>query len=110
MFEDYVGQLQMATIATITIENEGREMSQKEVRAKLEPIQQVTSSSFAPLLADTYAPVLSRLDRNFQSDNSELYKILSSCLGLHEYGPRHNFLHAIGNPSSYYREPGSRAE
>ena len=43
MFEDYVGQLQMATIATITVENEGREMSQKEVRARLEPIQQVST-------------------------------------------------------------------
>lgn len=43
MFEDYIGQLQMATIATITIENEGREISQQEVRAKLAPIQQVTA-------------------------------------------------------------------
>ncbi len=32
-------------IATITIENEGREISQQEVRAKLAPIQQVKSPS-----------------------------------------------------------------
>ncbi len=38
-----MGQLQMAIIATIAIENEGREMSQKEVKARLEPIQQVST-------------------------------------------------------------------
>lgn len=36
-----MGQLQMATIATIAIENEGREMSQKDIKARLVPIQQV---------------------------------------------------------------------
>ncbi|CAL8470572.1 g10114 [Coccomyxa elongata] len=47
MFEDYIGQLQMATIATITIENEGREISQQEVRAKLAPIQQARVGQLA---------------------------------------------------------------
>ena len=41
MFGDYVGQLQMASIATISVEAGGREISRQEVMAKLAPIQQV---------------------------------------------------------------------
>lgn len=45
MFDDYVGQLQMAAIATITIEQEGREITSQEIRAKLQPIQQACFDS-----------------------------------------------------------------
>jgi hypothetical protein len=83
MFEDYVGQLQMATIATITIENEGREMSQKEVRAKLEPIQQVSSSSFAPLLSK-------HIHTCPDSVGQFRTIILSSCLELYAFGTKKN--------------------
>ena len=41
VFGDYVGQLQMASIATISVEAGGREISHQEVMAKLAPIQQV---------------------------------------------------------------------
>ena len=42
VFGDYVGQLQMASIVTISVEGAGeREISRQEVMAKLAPIQQV---------------------------------------------------------------------
>ena len=42
LFEDYVGQLQMATIASIQVEHGGNtEMSRRNVSDKLRPIQQV---------------------------------------------------------------------
>lgn len=42
MFDEYVGQLQMATIASIQVEHGGiREMSRKEISDKLKPLQQV---------------------------------------------------------------------
>ncbi|BDA45833.1 Chaperone protein dnaJ 10 [Coccomyxa sp. Obi] len=56
MFEEYIGQLQMATIATITIEAEGREMSQQEVRAKLAPIQQARVGQLANKLRQRLEP------------------------------------------------------
>ena len=41
VFGDYVGQLQMASIATNSVEAGGHEVSRQEVMAKLAPIQQV---------------------------------------------------------------------
>lgn len=41
VFGDFVGQLQMASIATISVEAGGREVGRQEVMAKLAPIQQV---------------------------------------------------------------------
>ena len=41
-FEEYVGQLQMATIASIQVELGGnREISRKEITDRLRPLQQV---------------------------------------------------------------------
>jgi len=41
-FEEYVGQLQMATLTSIQVEQGGnREMSRKEITDKLKPLQQV---------------------------------------------------------------------
>jgi hypothetical protein len=50
MFEDYVGQLQMAAIATISVEAEGREISRQEITARLAPIQQARDDSSQPAL------------------------------------------------------------
>jgi hypothetical protein len=47
MFEDYIGQLQMATIASIAVESQGKEISNQEIRAKLQPIQQVWTSTYS---------------------------------------------------------------
>jgi hypothetical protein len=45
-FEEYVGQLQMATIASIQVEHGGtREMGHKEITDKLRPLQQVKPKS-----------------------------------------------------------------
>ena len=42
LFEDYVGQLQMATIASIQVEHGGNtEISRRDISDKLRPIQQV---------------------------------------------------------------------
>ena len=44
-FEEYVGQLQMATIASIQVEHGGsREMSRREITDKLRPLQQVRAT------------------------------------------------------------------
>lgn len=45
-FEEYVGQLQMATIASIQVEHgDGtREMSHREITDKLRPMQQVRAT------------------------------------------------------------------
>lgn len=41
-FEEYVGQLQMATLTSIQVEQGGnKEMSRKEITDKLKPLQQV---------------------------------------------------------------------
>ena len=42
LFEDYVGQLQMATIASIQVEHGGNtEIGRRDISDKLRPIQQV---------------------------------------------------------------------
>ncbi|EIE22588.1 DnaJ-domain-containing protein [Coccomyxa subellipsoidea C-169] len=90
MFEEYVGQLQMATIATIAIENEGREMSQKEVRARLEPIQQARVGQLAGTLRQRLEPFVAGDAAGFtQTHTREAQRLAEAAFGeamLHTIG------------------------
>ena len=55
MFEDYVGQLQMAAIATISVEAGGAEISRHEVLARLAPIQQARAGTCGHISAQDLA-------------------------------------------------------